>query len=86
MPFIHTADELTGFLKLEEVPASEVKAGDVIYAQGTVASVGEPKLVESGSLKFIEFAREVVSIDGYERVITLKPDQLVKRVPRAWLA
>lgn len=81
---LDTALQLVKLVKLEEVPASEIRKGDIVVAQNQVCVAEEPELIEYGPSQFIDFGKTETS-DGYERSIAVRPDRKVHRVPRSWL-
>jgi hypothetical protein len=95
MPFVKTPGEMFRMLKTQKVLATEVRTGDIVLdQQGQVAHVDEiqrisppdgapPEIVEKFS--FIEFAREVATYDGYERVVTFRIGAEVEIIDRSCL-
>lgn len=75
MPHLDTAQDLAQYLRTQEVPATEVREGDILIGQGRVVLVSRIKRIEYGPSCFLEFEAEPCprDPDEYIRCIALKP-------------
>ncbi len=85
--YIEKSEDLLRLLNLEDIPADEVKEGDIILADNDVVAAGVRRFPVDSDDYHIHFNSEPAPNDpGYVRCIVRRPKDLVKRVPKAWLA
>lgn len=84
--FLDTAYSLAQLLNLERVVATHVSVGDIVVHHKQVVHVQSIEPLEwAGEVRWLTFAEESASYDGYVRKMVARPTDMVQRVPRPLL-
>ena len=84
--FLDTAYSLAQLLNLERVVATRVSVGDIVVHHKQVVYVQSIEPLEwAGEVRWLTFAEENASYDGYVRKMVARPTDMVQRVPRQLL-